>query len=85
MNRRLFLGAVAGAAGLAASSGRLAHAAGASTLVRPDVIYGPAPGIARLNSNENPYGPSPAALKALAEASAQGAYYVGDSAIKLRA
>jgi histidinol-phosphate aminotransferase len=33
-------------------------------------LYGPAPGIAKLNANENPYGPSPAALKAMMKASA---------------
>ncbi|TXS91394.1 histidinol-phosphate aminotransferase family protein [Parahaliea maris] len=83
MNRRVFLGAVAGAASLMAGS-RLAEAAtDKSSPLRPSVQYGPPPGVARLNANENPYGPSPAALKALAEAGAQGAYYVGDSVKKL--
>lgn len=36
---------------------------------------GPAPGIIKLNSNENPYGPSKAALAAAAKASEMGAYY----------
>ncbi len=86
MNRRLFLGAVAGAASMAAAGSRFAQAGtAAAPLVRPSVNYGPAPGIARLSSNENPFGPSKAALKALAEAGAQGAYYVGESAVKLRA
>jgi len=88
MNRRLFLGAVAGGAATLAAGSRLASAAAAAApagIVRPHVNYGPPPGVARLNSNENPYGPSPAALKALNEASAQGAYYVGESAMKLRA
>ena len=47
-------------------------------------LYGPAPGIAKLNANENPYGPSPAALKAMMKASAHGAYYVRESAQRLR-
>lgn len=47
--------------------------------------YGPPPGIAKLNANENPYGPSPAALRAMADASRQGAYYVGESVTRLRA
>jgi histidinol-phosphate aminotransferase len=39
--------------------------------------YGPAPGIVRLSSNENPYGPSRKALAAAAEAAASSAYYPG--------
>lgn len=46
--------------------------------------YGPAPGVAKLNANENPYGPSPAALRAIGEASRHGAYYVGESVSRLR-
>ncbi|MAL96129.1 MAG: histidinol phosphate aminotransferase [Haliea sp.] len=86
MNRRLFLGAAAGAASLLAG-GRLAGAAGpaAAAPLRPSVSYGPAAGVAKLNANENPFGPSKAALAAVQEASAQGAYYVNDSALKLRA
>lgn len=84
MNRRLFLGAVAGAASLAAGGQIAGAAAEAATPLRPKVLYGPAPGIAKLNANENPYGPSKAALAALNQAGAQGAYYVRDSARKLR-
>jgi histidinol-phosphate aminotransferase len=47
-------------------------------------MYGPPPGVAKLNANENPYGPSPAAIKAMAEASQAGAYYVRESSQKLR-
>ncbi len=47
--------------------------------------YGPAPGVAQLDSNENPYGPSPRALDALVSAGKRGAYYIGDSAPRLRA
>ena len=46
-------------------------------------LYGPAPGIAKLNANENPYGPSPAALDAMAEATANGAFYVSGSVKRL--
>ncbi|GAB3280880.1 pyridoxal phosphate-dependent aminotransferase [Parahaliea aestuarii] len=84
LNRRMFLGAVAGAATLASGVGLARAATAKPSPLRPSVRYGPPPGVARLNANENPYGPSPAALKALAEASAQGAYYVDDSALKLR-
>ncbi len=47
--------------------------------------YGPAPGIAKLNANENPYGPSPAALRAMVDASRNGAYYVNESVPRLKA
>ena len=47
-------------------------------------LYAPTLGVAKLNANENPYGPSPAAVRAMAEASAHGAYYVRRSAQKLR-
>ena len=47
-------------------------------------LYAPPQGIAKLNANENPYGPSPAAVQAMAEASTHGAYYVRRSAQKLR-
>ena len=36
---------------------------------------GPTPGLARLIANENPLGPSPAALAAIAETASLGAYY----------
>jgi len=39
---------------------------------------GPPPGMIALRYNENPYGPSPGALKAAAEAAALGAYYADD-------
>lgn len=39
---------------------------------------GPPPGMIALRYNENPYGPSPAALKAAEEAAAMGAYYADD-------
>jgi histidinol-phosphate aminotransferase len=66
-SRRAFLGGVAGSAAL------LALPAAA----RARALYGPAPGIVRLSSNENPYGPSPKALEAAVEAAAKGAYYPG--------
>ena len=50
----------------------------------PVGLYAPTLGVAKLNANENPYGPSPAAVRAMAEASAHGAYYVRRSAQKLR-
>lgn len=67
VSRRAFIGGVAGTAALL-SFPNLSWA-------RP--TYGPAPGIIRLSSNENPYGPSKKALEAAAEAAANGAYYPG--------
>ncbi|MEM7097903.1 MAG: histidinol-phosphate transaminase [Pseudomonadota bacterium] len=58
-------------------------AASSGSILTP--AYGPAPGIAKLNANENPYGPSPAALRAMAEASRNGAYYVSESVPRLKA
>lgn len=42
-------------------------------------LYGPDPADAHLVFNENPFGPSPKALQAIASASTQGAYYQGRS------
>ena len=50
-------------------------------LLKPS--YGPMPGIAKLNSNENPYGPSESAISAMLEASKKGAYYVDQSVAML--
>lgn len=67
MSRRGFMGR------LAAGAGALA----APQLVFGTAAYGPPPGVVRLSSNENPYGPSPRALEAAAAAAARGAYYPG--------
>ena len=42
-------------------------------------LYGPDPSNAHLVFNENPFGPSPKAIQAIAEASTQGAYYQDQS------
>lgn len=47
--------------------------------------YGPLPGVAKLNANENPFGPSDLAIEAMMEASKKGAYYVGESVRRLKA
>ncbi|WP_242523580.1 pyridoxal phosphate-dependent aminotransferase [Microbulbifer salipaludis] len=62
----------------------LASSAAAKEIARPAPLYGPPPGVAKLNANENPYGPSPKALKAMMEASQKGAYYVYDSVARLK-
>ena len=74
INRRsLFRGA--GAAGALA----LAGGAQAKAIEPPARAYGngfaPAAGVAQLSRNENPYGPGPAALRAIADAASCGCYY----------
>lgn len=78
LKRRGFLFGTAGAAIAAgvASTGLVAMPANAA---RPSPKYGPSPDVAKLNANENPYGPSREALIAMQEATANGAYYVNDS------
>lgn len=41
----------------------------------PAPVFGPAPGVALLSRNENPYGPAPSALRAIADQCGRGAYY----------
>jgi histidinol-phosphate aminotransferase len=81
-DRRLFLrGSVAVASTAALSSLIPIQSALAKEVSRAGLTpaYGPLPGVAKLNSNENPYGPSPLAIEAMIEASRRGAYYVDDS------
>jgi histidinol-phosphate aminotransferase len=84
LNRRGFL---FGAAGVAAATTALRSgvALAQQKVTRLTPMYGPAPGVAKLNANENPYGPSKAALAAMQEAGASGAYYAGESARALQA
>jgi len=87
-NRRTFLGSSAAITGTLAAAGALqtpvAAANTAGTLAGTTPVYGPASGVAKLNANENPYGPSKAALVQMYEASKMGAYYVGDSVATLK-
>ena len=80
----LFGGASAIALASAGGSALLAASAQAARSLRPKPLYGPEPGFAKLNANENPYGPSRDALIAMQEATANGAYYVQDSAAMLQ-
>ena len=72
LNRRALLAGLAGGAAALALPTRLL----AQTI-------GPEPGMIRLTSNENPYGPSASALKAAANASANGAFYPGRISMEL--
>ncbi|MEL7297885.1 MAG: histidinol-phosphate transaminase [Pseudomonadota bacterium] len=49
------------------------------TLPRGSELIGPQPGIVRLHSNENPYGPSESALKMMDYAARKGAYYADEA------
>lgn len=87
LNRRAFLSAAFSgtAVGALATIAPFSLAASAqdSSLIK-SVQYGPVPGVAKLNANENPYGPSPAALEAIVKASTQGgAYYANDAGTTL--
>ena len=68
MNRRTLI-----AAGGVASSLIATRAAALAPAAAP--VFGPAPGLAQLSRNENPYGPAPAAVRAMAEAATKGCYY----------
>lgn len=83
VSRRLFLGGGATLAGAGALGASVHVAAASSPATLPS--FGPKAGVAKLNANENPYGPSKPALEAMAAASGQGAYYVGESVGMLKA
>ena len=83
LSRRNFLSAGAATMGASLITPHLALAQSANAdLGNP--MYGPAPGVAKLNANENPYGPSPSAIKAMTEAIGKGAYYVNSTAETLK-
>lgn len=84
-SRRSFLGGAAAASSVLATAGIPVSAAVQEAGHSTSPAYGPAAGIAKLNSNENPYGPSPGAIREAFEATRQGAYYVNDSVRTLKA
>ena len=77
ISRRGMIGFAAGTALVGATTSRAASP-------RP-VHFGPPAGEAHLIYNENPYGPAPSAIRAMAESASQGSYYVDDIAPKLAA
>ncbi len=86
LSRRHFLGSSVAAAGAASGAALLAPAAAVSSAGAAKApAYGPAANVAKLNANENPYGPSPAAIKEAFAATRLGAYYVGASVPMLKA
>ena len=77
-NRRNFLAGAGLATGLSAVP--LASSAAAETTVSD---FGPMNGTALLSRNENPYGPAPSAIKAIAENAKMGCYYTDRALEKL--
>lgn len=53
--------------------------------VQEPPIFGPAPDVALLSRNENPYGPAPSAVQAMAEAASKGCYYADGGLKRLTA
>lgn len=80
LSRRFLLGAAASTGGIALATSR----AVAATPAAPPLL-GPAPGVARLGLNENPYGPAPSAIAAMREALTSGSYYPGPAVQRLTA
>ena len=81
ISRRFFLAGTAAVTTLALTPKSFAQT---ENVISPRGRYGPPLGIAKLNGNENPYGPSQKALNAINEASKKGSYYVHHSGKKLR-
>lgn len=80
LSRRSLLGA--------ASAGTALALGGAPALAEAkpkDALFGPKAGVAWLTYNENPYGPSPRAIQAMAEVASKGCYYADDANDRLRA
>jgi len=87
ISRRNFLGGSVAAASAATGAALVAGAPVAAVASAPAAkapAYGPAADVAKLNANENPYGPSPGAIKEAFEATKLGAYYVGASVPMLK-
>ncbi|MFN3990531.1 MAG: pyridoxal phosphate-dependent aminotransferase [Erythrobacter sp.] len=82
-HRRAFLSHAGLAAGLSAAPLPGLSLAAAAPQVEPD--FGPKLGQALLSRNENPYGPAPSALKAIAESARMGCYYTDRGNEKLTA
>lgn len=81
--RRSFIAGASLASGLGALPFSALGAAVAAPTAEPD--FGPKIGQALLSRNENPYGPAPSALRAIAETSKMGCYYADRGLMRLTA
>jgi len=81
LSRRSLLGAASAGSALALSGTPALSVA--KPAQKPQ--FGPSAGTAWLTYNENPYGPSPRAIAAMAEAASKGCYYADDATDRLRA
>ncbi len=76
ISRRAFMGSLAaGAAVLPLSSYPWAYRSKAAPISEKKIDWGYPEGAVRLNANENPYGPSPIAIKAMEKGLAEGHRY----------
>lgn len=82
-DRRSFLAGAGLATGLSALPLHSLAAAAEPGMIEPD--FGPKIGQALLSRNENPYGPAPSALRAIAETAKMGCYYNDRGHAKLTA
>ncbi len=73
------------AGGLAVAAGATPARATPAAPAAPRPLFGPDPGVALLSRNENPFGPAPSALAAVAETAAEGCYYANRGLERLRA
>ena len=80
-SRRSLLGAAS--AGTALALGTTPAISAVKPKEQP--LFGPGAGTAWLTYNENPYGPSPKAIAAMAEAASKGCYYADDATDRLKA
>ena len=81
--RRSFIAGASLTGGLGAMPFSALGAAVATPTAEPD--FGPKIGQALLSRNENPYGPAPSALRAIAETSKMGCYYADRGLMRLTA
>lgn len=81
--RRSFIASASLTGGLGALPFSALGAAVATPAAEPD--FGPKIGQALLSRNENPYGPAPSALRAIAETSKMGCYYADRGLMRLTA
>jgi histidinol-phosphate aminotransferase len=77
VSRRTLFGIAGGTAALALATGPAQALNGPAERGSAD-IFAPAPGMTFLDRNENPYGPSPKAIRAIAEAASSGCYYANN-------